>query len=112
MTVKFWQASYPWCAQAKTAMGAGLSKDIIEAINLGTQPDFDNADDATVYTVTRELLETGNLSDKTFKIAEQALDRKRLVTIVHTIGHFCTTAMMANVVGCTPPDEAVSTLKT
>ena len=60
----------------------------------------------------RELLETGNLSDKTFKTAEEVLDRKRLVTIVHTIRHFCTTAMMANVVGCTPPDEAVSTLIT
>mgnify|MGYP001175911665 CR=1 FL=1 len=112
MTVKYWKASYPWSAQAKTAMGTGLSKEIIEAINLGTPPDFDNADDATVYTVTKELLETGNLSDKTFKTAEEVLNRKRLVTIVHTIGHFCTTAMMANVVGCTPPDEAVSTLKT
>ena len=111
MTVKHWNASYPWSAQSKTAMGAGLSKEIIEAINDGTQPNFDNADDAAVYAVTKELLNTGNLSDEGFKAAEAALGNKRVITIVHTIGHFCTTAMMANVVGCVPAEDAVSILK-
>jgi 4-carboxymuconolactone decarboxylase len=111
MTVHHWNAAYPWSAQAKTALNAGLNTTIIEAINAGEQPDFENDDDAAVHAVTRELLATGNLSDKGFKAAEATLGHRRMVEIVHTIGHFCTTGMMANMVGCVPPEDAVSRLK-
>ena len=111
LTVKHWNAPYPWSAQSKTAMGAGLSKKIIEAININRKPDFENDGDATVYAVAKELLETGNLSQKSFTAAEASLGNKKIITIVHTIGHFSTTAMMANVVGCVPPENAVSNLK-
>lgn len=111
MTVRHWNASYPWSAQAKTAMNAGLDLAIIEAINQDEQPDFTDEEDAAVYDATRELLATGNLSDAGFKSAEAILGRKRMVEIVHTIGHFTTTGMMANIVGCVPPDDAVSRLK-
>jgi 4-carboxymuconolactone decarboxylase len=111
MTVHHWNAAYPWSAQAKTALGAGLDPDIIEAINDGAQPDFADEADAAVYAATRELLATGNLSDDGFKAAETTLGHKRLVELIHTIGHFCTTALMANAVGVVPPDDAVSRLK-
>ena len=111
MTVHHWNASYPWSAQAKTALGTGLDTAIIEAINRGAQPDFADDDDAAVYAATRELLDSGNLSDDSFKAAKAALGHKRMVEIVHTIGHFTTTGMMANIVGCVPPDDAVSRLK-
>ena len=111
MTVRHWKATYPWSAQAKTAMNAGLDPAIIEAINAGEQPDFTDDEDAAVYDATHELLTTGNLSDAGFKSAEAMLGRKRMVEIVHTIGHFTTTALMANIVGCVPPDDAVSRLK-
>jgi len=111
MTVRHWRAAYPWSAQAKTALGAGLDPAVIEAINAGAQPAFDDETDAAVHAATRELLATGNLSDDGFKAAEAALGYQRLVEVVATIGHFCTTGMMANVVGATPPADAVSYLK-
>jgi len=111
MTVRHWNASYPWSAQSKTALSAGLDPAIIEAINSGEQPDFSDDTDAAVYAATGELLATGNLSDDGFKAAEAALGHKRMVELVHTIGHFCTTGMMANMVGCIPPEDAVSRLK-
>ncbi|MDA1326043.1 MAG: hypothetical protein O3C34_15005 [Proteobacteria bacterium] len=111
LTVRHWKAAYPWSAQAKTALGAGLDAAIIEAINGGEQPDFDDETDAAVHAVTRELLAAGNLSDEGFKAAEATLGCKRLIETIHTIGHFCTTAMMANVVGAVPPADAPSHLK-
>ena len=111
MTVRHWKAAYPWSAQAKTALGAGLDAAIIEAINEGAQPDFADETDAAVHAAARELLATGNLSDDGFKAAEAALGYVRLVEVVHTIGHFCTTAMMANVVGAEPAADAPSQLK-
>ncbi len=111
MTVRHWKAAYPWSAQAKSALGAGLDPAIIDAINEGVQPDFANETDAAVHAATRELLATGTLSDDQFKAAEAALGYVRLVEVVHTIGHFCTTAMMANVVGAEPAADAPSQLK-
>lgn len=111
MTVRHWKARYPWSAQAKQAVGAGLDPDIIEAINDGAEPAFADDTDAAVYAAARELLATGNLSEAGFKAAEAALGLVRLVEIVHAIGHFTTTAMMANVVGVEPPADAATTLK-
>lgn len=111
MTVRHWKAAYPWSAQAKTALGAGLNPAIIEAINDGERPAFDVAEDAAVYDATRELLATGNLSEDGFKAAEAALGYVRIVEIVGAIGHFCTTGLMANVVGVTPAPDAPSHLK-
>lgn len=111
MTVRHWKAAYPWSAQAKTALKAGLDPAIIEAINDGTDPDFEDAADAAVYAAARELLATGTLTDEGFKAAETALGYQRLVELVGAIGHFCTTAMMANVVGVTPAADAPSHLK-
>ena len=110
MTVRHWKAAYPWSAQAKTALKAGLDPASIEAINDGRDPDFEDAADAAVYDAARELLATGNLSDDGFKTAETALGYQRLVELVGAIGHFCTTAMMANVVGVTPAADAPSHL--
>lgn len=111
MTVRHWKARYPWSAQAKQAVGAGLDMAIIEAINDGVQPDFNDATDAAVHAAAGELLATGNLSDEGFKAAEENLGLVRLTELVHTIGHFSTTAMMANVVGVEPPADAPTTLK-
>lgn len=111
MTVRHWNAAYPWSAQAKTALKAGLDPAIIEAINDGAEPAFDDAADAAVYAATRELLATGTLSDEGFAAAESALGYTRVVEVVGAIGHFCATAMMANVVGVTPAADAPSHLK-
>jgi 4-carboxymuconolactone decarboxylase len=111
MTVRHWDAAYPWSAQAKTALGAGLDPAVIEAINAGEQPDFDDVEDAAVHAATRELLATGNLSDEGFKAAEATLGYQRLVELIGAIGHFCTTAMVANVVGVTAAADAPSHLK-
>tara|TARA_R110002126_G_scaffold74047_5_gene184715 strand:- start:2231 stop:2779 length:549 start_codon:yes stop_codon:yes gene_type:complete len=112
MTVRHWNAAYPWSAQAKAALKAGLDPAVIEAINAGEQPEFDKDDDAAVHAATRELLATGTLSEEGFKAAEATLGYTRLVEIVGAIGHFCATGMMANVVGVTPAADAPSHLKT
>jgi hypothetical protein len=64
-----------------------------------------------VHAVAHELLATGSLGDDIFKTAEATLGYRRLADVVGVIGHFSTTAMMANVVGAEPPKDAASDLK-
>lgn len=112
MTVRHWKAAYPWSAQATTALRAGLAPEIIEAINEGRQPAFENDEDAAVHAAAQELLGTGNLSDAGFAAAEEVLGYQGIVELVAAIGHFCTTGLMANVVGVRPDPAAPSHLKT
>jgi len=111
MTARHWNAAYPWSAQAATALAAGVDRAVVEAINAGEQPEFTDSADEVVHAVTRELLATGSLGDDIFKAAESAIGYQRLADVVGVIGHFCTTALMANVAGATPPGDAPSKLK-
>ena len=78
---------------------------------MGERPIFTDSADEMVHTVARELLATGSLRDEIFKAAESTLGYQRLADMVGVIGHFATTAMMANVVGAKPPADAPSYLK-
>ena len=40
MTVRHWNAAYPWGAQSGSALKAGVDRPVIEAINAGEQPAF------------------------------------------------------------------------
>ena len=104
-------AAYPWAAQARQALDAGVDRAAVDAINAGETPRFDDAEDEAVYKVASELVRTGTLDDAGFKAAEAALGFRRMADVVGVIGHFCTTAMMANVAGAEAPDDASSRIK-
>jgi len=112
LTVRHWRAAYPWGAQSATAAAAGLDRAVIDAINAGGQPEFADESDEVVHAVARELLATGTLGDGIFQRAEATIGYRRIADIVGAIGHFCTTAMMANVAGAEPPADSPYQLMT
>ena len=111
MTVRHWNAAYPWSAQAGAALAAGLDMAVVEAINAGEQPEFADSADAVVHATAREILATGSLGDEGFKTAEATIGYRRLADVVGVIGHFCSTAMMANVAGAEAPADAPSRIR-
>lgn len=111
MTVRHWNAPYPWAAQSATALKAGVSPEVVEAINAGEDPAFDDAADAAVHVAARELLATGTLSEAGFAAAVEALGYARVVDVIGAIGHFTATGMMANFVGAEAAADAPSHLK-
>ncbi len=105
LTARHWNAAYPWAAQARMALEAGLERSVVDAVNAREQPSFASRDDEVIHAAAREVLETGTLGDAGFKAAEKTLGYRRLADLVGVIGHFCKTAMMANVVGAETPAE-------
>ncbi|NQU69400.1 MAG: hypothetical protein HQ514_02555 [Rhodospirillales bacterium] len=110
VTVRHWNAEYPWQAQARGALAAGVDSAAVEAINNRQTPNFSDADDAAVHAVAVQLIKTGTLDDAGFKSAEEKLGYRRLADTVGVVSHFCKTAMMANVAGAEVPADAPSTL--
>ena len=111
VTMRHWNADFPWAAQARMGLQAGLDAAAIDAINAKKKPALKSKEDEAVYAVAKEVIETGTLSDASFASAKSALGLRRLVDAAGVVAHFCGTAMMANLAGAQAPADAPSKLK-
>lgn len=110
LTARHWNSKFPWTAQARQALDAGMDKAVVDAINARTRPGLPDAADAAAYDVASELLANGNVSDETFKRAGDVLGYPGLVDAVGAVGHFCKVCMMASAAGAEAPADAPSVL--
>jgi alkylhydroperoxidase/carboxymuconolactone decarboxylase family protein YurZ len=96
-------AAYPWYAQVRGSLAAGIDQSIIDAINARRAPDLADARERTCFAVANELLEKRNLSDASYAAAEKTMGIKDLVALVASVGNFSMTCLTANTFGIDPP---------
>jgi 4-carboxymuconolactone decarboxylase len=102
---RHWGARYPWFAQVRGALAAGIDQPAIDAINARKTPQLADARERMCYTVASELLANKRLSNETYAAAEAALGLVDFVALVATTGSFSTTCMTANAFDVTPPAD-------
>src|SRR5262244_1821096 len=56
VVARHWNARYPWFAQVRGSLAAGIGQAVIDAINAGKTPDLADARERTCFVVARELL--------------------------------------------------------
>lgn len=103
---RHWNAKFPWAAQVRASLAAGVDQDIIDAINEGKAPKLDDGREKAAYDVAVELLADRGLSDATYANAEKAFGLEALIALVATVGQFSMTCCTANAFDITPPDGA------
>ncbi|HVG52619.1 MAG TPA: hypothetical protein VM867_13375 [Xanthobacteraceae bacterium] len=102
---RHWNARYPWFAQVRASLNAGLSQAVIDAINARRAPELPDARERMCFTVASELLANKSLSDATYAAAEKTMGLEDLVALVAVTGNFSMTCMTANAVSVDPPAE-------
>ena len=102
---RHWNARYPWFAQVRGSLAAGIEQSIIDAINARKIPDLADARERTCLVVARELLANKGLSNETYAAAEKTMGLSDLVALVATTGSFSMTCMTANTFGIDPPAD-------
>ncbi len=107
---RHWGAKYPWFAQARASLAAGVEQSIIDAINARRDPGLDDPRERAAYEVTRELLADHGLSDATYAAAEERLGLEDFVALVATVGQFSMTCCTTNAFDVSPPDDAPTPL--
>lgn len=105
-----WGAKYPWAAQVRASLAAGVDQEIIDAINTGHAPKLDDPREKAAYDVAKQLLADRGLSDATYAAAEKAFGEEDLVGLVATVGQFSMTCCTANAFDITPPADAPTPL--
>jgi 4-carboxymuconolactone decarboxylase len=97
MTAKWWASQYEWTAHKPAAATAGLSAEVIDAIQAGMRPARMQADETTVYDFCSELREHRRVSDRTFSAAVALLGEQGVVDLMGVIGYYDLVAMTLNV---------------
>ena len=100
---RHWNARYPWFAQVRASLAAGIDQAVIDAINARKTPSLADARERTCLDVANELLANKGLSDGTYAAAEQAMGLESLVALVASTGSFSMTCLTANTFAIEPP---------
>jgi len=97
VTARHWTAQYEWQAHHRSALQAGLSAAICDAIAQGRRPASMQRDEEAVYNFVSELLNTKQVSDATFAAAKNAFGERGVVDIIAVTGWYNIVSMMLNV---------------
>ncbi len=94
---RHWSAQYEWFAHAKAALEAGLSPDIVDAIQNRRRPESFRDDEQLIYEIVTEIVDTRTLSQASYERALAALGLDLLVELVTAAGFYTMIAMVLNV---------------
>jgi len=97
VTARYWTAQYEWQAHHRSALQAGLSASICDAIAAGRRPTAMQKDEEALYNFVSELLNTKQVSDATFNAAKNAFGERGVVDIIAVTGWYNIVSMMLNV---------------
>jgi hypothetical protein len=105
VVARYWNARYPWFAQVRASITAGIDQGAIDAINARKAPNLPDAREKTCYVVASEILANKGLSGDTYAAAEKTMGLDSLVALVATTGSFSTTCITAGTFQIDPPAE-------
>jgi len=100
---RHFNARYPWFAQVRGSLAAGIDQAVIDAINARKTPALPDARERNVFAVASELLANKGLSDGSYAAAEKAIGLNDLIALVASVGNFSMTCLTANTFGIDPP---------
>lgn len=103
VVARHWNARYPWFAQVRGSLAAGIDQAVIDAINARRTPSLADARERTCFVVTSELLANKGLSDESYAAAEKTMGLESLVALVAATGSFSMTCLTAATFGIDPP---------
>jgi 4-carboxymuconolactone decarboxylase len=105
VVARYWNAEYPWFAQVRASLAAGIEQPVIDAVNARRDPDLTDPRERTCFAVTKEILANKNLSDAAYAAAEKTMGTEGLVALVATIGSFSMTCITAGTFGVDAPAD-------
>src|SRR5712671_4930364 len=89
MTGRFWMAQYEWTAHKAAALRNGVQPAIVDAIANGKRPSGMTPDMEVAYNFIDELLTTHQVTDATFKAAQDRYGEKGIVDIAGLSAWYC-----------------------
>lgn len=96
---------YVWSSHLRTSLRNGLSGDDFEPIKDGHTSPHWNEDEACILRTTDELLADNDLSDASWELLSQVLERHQLMDFLFTVGTYQLLSQVFNAVRLEREDE-------
>jgi 4-carboxymuconolactone decarboxylase len=106
VTGQFWRAQFEWWAHAPMALDAGVSQDVIDAIQDGRQPAFTRKDEEAAWRLAVELHNDHQISDETYASAVSHFGEPGVSELVNLAGYYTMVSMTLNAFTVPLPDGA------
>ena len=91
-----WRSNFEWWAHRSLAEAAGVSDDVLDALQRGDEPSFAADDERAVHRLTRSLLTTGRVDPDTYTAAHAHLDDEGMVELVQLVGYYSLVSFTLN----------------
>ncbi len=91
-----WKSNFEWFAHRPLAERAGVTVEVLDAIERGEQPEFTEADEQAVYAVTRALLVSGRVADAEYAAAHAVVGDQGMVELTQVVGFYCLISFSLN----------------
>ena len=101
---RHWKAEFEWFAHAPVALREGVSEDIVDAIERGETPAFENKDEAAIHAFVHELLATGHVGDDAYAGMVAMVGEDGVVELIGLVGHYTGVAMTLNSFAIVQPE--------
>jgi 4-carboxymuconolactone decarboxylase len=97
-----WKADYEWAIHAREARKAGLSDELIAAIEAGRRPAFDDADAELLYDFATEFFRRNDVPDDLFARAVERFGRTTTVELAGILGYYSMLAIAIRIFRLAP----------
>jgi 4-carboxymuconolactone decarboxylase len=102
---RHWNSQLEFHVHSQAALESGLDVAAVEAIRLANSPLFRELPDAEVYEFTRELIQTGGVSDTTHAAVTRRWGERGVVELTGVIGYYTMVCFTLNAHHIPLPDE-------
>ena len=89
ITARHAGAAYAWAVHDPLGRKAGLSGDVVEAIQAKKKPNFAKADEKAIYEAVTELLTTNRIGDAAYQELIKLFGLETTIEIVTCVGLYC-----------------------
>lgn len=103
---RHWGAQYEWHAHAKIAVEEGVSPDAVEKLRKRETPEPLTDDERLVHELAREIVETGRLTEASYKRGIDRLGPELMVELVGLCGYYSLISFTLNVFDVPVPGDA------
>ena len=76
-------------------MKAGVSKDALNQLSVGQDPDF-SGNEQIAYTIASQMLNQHSILDDTYKHGLEVFGETAMIELVATVGYYCLISLTLN----------------
>ena len=96
IVVRKWQAAYAWAVHDPLGRAAGLSGDVVDALQAERKPTFAKSDERAIYEAITELLDNKKISDGTYQNLVKEIGFGNALEAVACAGLYCMVGSVIN----------------